>query len=120
MRIDKYLWCIRVYKSRSLATQAINSGKVLLGELVLKASKEVRTGETIEVKRHGYSQHFKVLALPKSRLGAKLVADYSQDVTPQNELDKKELLLLAKSVTRSKGLGRPTKKDRRDLDELTF
>ncbi len=118
MRIDKYLWCVRLFKTRSLASEHVRSERVLIDDAVVKASREVNAGDEIVVRRHGYEQHFTVLALPKSRLGAKLVADYLEENTPQEELDKKEFLQMARNMGRKKGLGRPTKKDRRDLDQL--
>lgn len=118
MRIDKYLWCVRLFKTRSLASEHVRKERVIMDETVVKASREVRAGDEIVVKRHGYEQHFIVLDLPKSRVGAKLVADYLEEKTPQEEVDKKEFLQMARNMGRKKGLGRPTKKDRRDLDKL--
>lgn len=84
----------------------------------VKASREVKPGDLFLLKRHGYEQLFQVKDLPKSRVGAKLVPDYLIDNTPQEELDKRDFLQMAKNMGRAKGLGRPTKKDRRDLDKL--
>lgn len=120
MRIDKYLWCVRLFKTRSLASQHVRAEKLLMDGLPAKPSREVSLGDTFIVKRHGYEQHFEVLAIPKARLGAKLVGDYLLDTTPKDEIDKKEFLQLSRNMSRKKGLGRPTKKDRRDLDKLDY
>lgn len=117
MRIDKYLWCVRLYKTRSQATQGVKKDRVLVGGEDIKPSRELRVGDEIEIKRHGYTQTYRVLDFPKSRVGAKLVADYMQDITPAEELEKKSVLELSQQQNRRKGLGRPTKRDRRDLDD---
>ena len=118
MRIDKFLWCVRIYKTRSLSGEQVRGGKVLIDHVPVKPSRDVKVGEEITIKRHGFDQVFSVLAMPKSRLGAKLVPEYVNNITPQEELDKEEFLKMARNVTRQKGLGRPTKKDRRDIDSL--
>lgn len=118
MRIDKFIWCVRLFKTRSLAGEAVRSGKVLIDELPVKPSREVAPGMVFTLKRHGFLQVFRVLELPKSRVGAKLVDGHIKDVTPTEELEKQEFLRLARNVTRQKGLGRPTKKDRRDIDDV--
>lgn len=120
MRIDKYLWCVRLFKTRSLASDHVSSEKVLMEDQPVKASREVKPGQTFVLKRHGYEEYYTILALPKARLGAKLVPSYLKDETPQSERDKKEFLQLAKSMSRERGTGRPTKKDRRDLDEMAI
>lgn len=117
MRIDKYLWCVRLFKTRSLSGEQVRSGRVLIDDLPVKPSRELKPGDTFQIKRHGFNQYFEVLALPKSRVGAKLVPDLLKNITPQEELDKEEFIRLAKIISRQKGTGRPTKKDRRDLDE---
>jgi ribosome-associated heat shock protein Hsp15 len=118
MRIDKYLWCVRLFKTRALATEQVRGERVIMDDHPVKASREVKPGNSIVLKRHGYEEHFEVLAIPKARLGAKLVPDYLNVLTPQSELDKKEFLAMAKNMSRERGTGRPTKKDRRDLDEF--
>jgi ribosome-associated heat shock protein Hsp15 len=118
MRIDKFLWCVRLFKTRSLATEELRLGKVLWNEQPAKASREVKPGDTVAVKKHGYTESWQVLALPRTRVGAPLVTNFILNATPQEELEKKAFLTLAKNMTRQKGLGRPTKRDRRDLDQL--
>ncbi len=118
MRIDKYIWCVRLIKSRSLAAEECKLNKVHIDGAAVKASREVKEGTKFTYKREGIEYQYQVKALPKSRVGAPLVADYVTDITPPVELEKKEFIQLAKSFQRKKGLGRPTKKDRRDLDGL--
>ncbi len=96
----------------------MRGGKVLIDELPVKPSREVSAGMTFTLKRHGFVEVFEVLELPKSRVGAKLVEAHIKDITPREELEKQEFLRLARNVTRQKGLGRPTKKDRRDIDDV--
>jgi len=119
MRIDKYLWCIRVFKTRNLATTAIKKGQVKITDNNVKPSKEVFGGELILVRKNQINYQIKVLDLPKSRVGAKLVDLYRKDVTPKDEFEKNELLKYAKDYYRKKGTGRPTKKDRRDIEGFT-
>jgi len=118
MRVDKFLWCVRLFKTRSLSGEQVRSNRVFMEESAVKPSRTVKQGDVVTIKRHGFDQVFEILALPKSRLSAKLVHEYIKDVTPQEELAKEEFLRLARNVTRQKGLGRPTKKDRRDIDGL--
>ena len=116
MRIDKYLWCIRIFKTRSLATTACKKGQVKLADKSIKPSKEVFGDELIIVRKNQINYQIKVLDLPESRVGAKIVDLYRKDVTPKEEFEKTDLLKYAKDYYRKKGAGRPTKKDRRDID----
>lgn len=116
MRIDKYLWCIRVFKTRSIATTACKKGQVKINNSSVKPSKEVFSNEIILVRKNQINYQIKVLDLPKSRVGAKLVDLYRKDITPKEEFEKTALLKFAKDYYRKKGTGRPTKKDRRDID----
>lgn len=117
MRIDKYLWTIRQFKTRSQATQAVKNGQVLIDEKPVKAAAELKGGEHIRVKHNPIWRAIEVIAFPKSRVGAKLVADYAKDITPESELEKLEMIKLSPGFDRPKGLGRPTKKERRTLDK---
>jgi ribosome-associated heat shock protein Hsp15 len=117
MRIDKYLWCIRVFKTRTIATAACKKGQVKMLDKSVKPSKEVFGDEQILVRKNQINYQIKVLDLPESRVGAKLVDLYRKDVTPKEEFAKNELLKFAKDYYRKKGEGRPTKKDRRDIDD---
>lgn len=119
MRIDKYLWCVRYYKTRNQATEACKKGQVRLNDSIAKPGKEIYIGDEIVVRKSQVNFHLKILDVPKSRLGAKLVDIYRQDTTPAEELETKNLLKLAKDHYRKKGLGRPTKKDRRDIEDFT-
>ena len=116
MRADKYLWSVRLFKTRALAAEALKTGRVSQGESVLKASKVFKARETFEIRHHGYRETFGVLDLPTSRVGAALVPNFLAVTTPSEELERKEFLLLAQKLTRPRGQGRPTKKDRRDID----
>ena len=116
MRIDKYLWCIRVFKTRTIATTACKKGQVKIDNNNVKPSKEVFGGELILVRKNQINYQIKVLDLPESRVGAKLVAIYRKDVTPKEEFEKNELLKYSKDYYRKNGAGRPTKKDRRDIE----
>ncbi len=111
---------MRLFKTRGLAAESVKGERVLMDDIAVKASREVKPGDHFTLKRHGFEQHFEVKDIPKSRVGAKLVPDYLIDKTPQEELDKRDFLQMAKNMGRAKGLGRPTKKDRRDLDEFNI
>lgn len=119
MRIDKYLWCIRAFKTRSIATNACKKGQVKIENNTIKPSKEVFGNELILVRKNQVNHQIKVLDLPESRVGAKLVDLYRKDVTPKEEFQKNELLKYSKDYYRKKGTGRPTKKDRRDIEGYT-
>lgn len=118
MRIDKYLWCVRYYKTRNNATEACRKGHIKINGNAIKPSKMVFPNEKIVVRKNQVNYELEVLDIPKSRLGAKLVDLYRKDITPVEEFEKLELLKYSKDYYRKKGLGRPTKKDRRNLDEL--
>mgnify|MGYP001970068309 FL=1 len=118
MRIDKFLWAVRKYKTRSLATDEIKKGAVKIGEEIVKPSREVKAGDEIEFRKEAIHYKIKVLDFPKSRVGAKLVEQYIVDITLQEELDKKEFIGMMRGLNRRKGMGRPTKKERRDLDDF--
>lgn len=119
MRIDKYLWCIRYYKTRSIATQACKKGAVRVNETIVKPSRDVYPGDNVTLRKNQVNYALKVMDLPKSRLGAKLVDQYRKDTTPKEAFQHQELLKYSKTYYRKKGVGRPTKKDRRALDEYT-
>ncbi|MGJ8743191.1 RNA-binding S4 domain-containing protein [Polaribacter sp.] len=117
MRIDKYLWCIRVFKTRSLATTACKKGQVKIDLKSVKPSRDIYGDEQIMVRKNQINYQLKVLDIPESRVGAKLVDLYRKDITPKEAFEKTELLKFAKDYYRKKGTGRPTKKDRRDIDD---
>ncbi len=116
MRIDKYLWCTRYYKTRSIATEACKKGHIKLNGANVKPSKDVFTGEKLGIRKDQINYEILVLDIPKSRVGAKLVDLYRKDITPEEAFQNQDLLKFSKDYYRKKGMGRPTKKDRRDID----
>lgn len=117
MRVDKFLWCVRYFKTRSIATDACKQGKVRVNGSVVKPSREVYPTDKLTVRKNQINYQVEVLDLPPSRVGAKLVNLYINDVTPKEEFAKLELLKFSQDYYRKKGTGRPTKKDRRELDD---
>jgi len=118
MRIDKYLWCIRVFKTRSIGTEQCKLGKVMVNNELIKPSREVKVGEVIKVRKGPIHFSFEVVSFPTSRVGAKLVSLYCKDVTEPAELERLERIKLQMTYDRPRGLGRPTKKERRLLDDF--
>lgn len=116
MRIDKFLWCTRYYKTRSIATDACKKGHVKLNGSNVKPSKEVYTGEKLTIRKNQINYEILVLDVPKNRVGAKLVDLYRKDITPKEAFENQDILKFSKDYYRKKGTGRPTKKDRRDID----
>ncbi|WP_295985894.1 RNA-binding S4 domain-containing protein [uncultured Algibacter sp.] len=119
MRIDKYLWCIRYYKTRTLATTACKKGHVRVNDDVVKPSRDVFPQDIIILRKDQINYRLKVNDIPESRVGAKLVDLYRTDTTPKEQFEAQELLKYSKDYYRKKGVGRPTKKDRRDIDDFT-
>ncbi len=119
MRIDKFLWCIRYYKTRNIATEACKKGHIKVNELVVKPSREVYPLDEIIVRKNQINYQLTVLDVPESRIGAKLVDIYRKDTTPSEAFKHNELLKFSKDYYRKKGTGRPTKKDRRDIDNYS-
>lgn len=117
MRIDKYLWCVRYYKTRSIATQACQKGHITVNGQQAKPSRDVFAGDKITVRRDQINYILQVLDIPANRVGPKLVDIYRKDETPAESFEHLELLKLSKEHYRAKGTGRPTKKDRRELDD---
>jgi len=117
MRIDKYLWTIRYFKTRSIATEACKKGHIKINGTSVKPSKDVYIGEKITIRKNQINYQVEVLDIPKNRMGAKLVDLYRKDSTPKEEFEAQELLKYSKDYYRKKGVGRPTKKDRRDIEE---
>lgn len=115
-RIDKWLWMVRLFKTRSIATEACNAGKVKINGDNVKPSKEVKSEEIYQVHIGSLNKTVQVTAAPKSRVGAPLVPQYYTDLTPQEEYDR--MKTLHTDEYRPHGLGRPTKRDRRQLDYL--
>mgnify|MGYP003456363995 FL=1 len=118
IRLDKYLWAVRIFKTRSDAADAIRHNRVLVNDAYAKPSREVKVGDRITVKRERVTYSYKVLDLVSSRQPAKNVPSYCLNCTPQEELDKLNVPHETIFVFRERGMGRPTKKDRRDIDSL--
>ena len=117
MRIDQYLWCLRYYKSRNQASLACKQGHVRFGDQIVKPSREVLIGDTVKVRKNQVWHTLVVMDIPKSRLGAKLVDIYRHNTTPKEAFENSDLQSLSKGPMREKGTGRPTKKDRREMDD---
>ena len=117
MRVDKYLWCIRYFKTRSIATKACKDGKIRVNENIIKPSRDIYPMDKITVRKNQINYELVVLDTPDNRIGAKLVDIYRKDTTPKEALQKLDLLKYSKDYYRKKGAGRPTKKDRRDIDD---
>ena len=117
MRIDKYLWCVRYYKTRNMATTACKKGHVRVNNDVVKPGRNIYPMDKIGVRINQINYQLVVQDIPKSRVGAKLVDIYRTDTTPKSEFESQELLKYSKGYYREKGEGRPTKKDRREIDD---
>lgn len=118
VRIDKWLWAVRIFKTRTIASDAIKMGRVTIGGQKVKASRNVKVGEIIDVKKPPIIYSFKVLALSENRMGAKMVPAFMENVTAKEQLDLLQMNRISGFIDRAKGLGRPTKKDRRDIDDF--
>jgi len=117
-RIDKYLFAVRLYKTRSLASEECRKGKVTIGGMNVKPSRELKVGETIQLRRPPITRSYKILALTESRMAAKMVPEYLLETTPASELEILEVQKNMSVYSRERGTGRPTKKERRDLDDF--
>jgi ribosome-associated heat shock protein Hsp15 len=118
VRIDKWLWAVRFFKTRSSATEACKKGRVMIGDIPVKPSRMIKAGDMIKIRKPPVTYTYKVLQLSEKRMGAKLVNDFVLDMTPEEEL---KILEIQKNMTwlkRDPGTGRPTKKERRDLDNF--
>lgn len=117
-RLDKWLWSVRVFKTRAEATSACRAGKVMIGDLEAKPGRDVHAGETITVRVGMITRTLKVLAHPRSRVSAKQLPEFLQDLTPAAEYERAKQASLEHMLARERGKGRPTKKDRRDMGRL--
>ena len=118
VRLDKWLWVVRVFKTRSDAADAIRSNRVLVNDAYAKPSREVKVGDVVSVKKMPVVYQYRVVELVSSRQPAKNVPMYATDITPQSELDKLNVPRETIFIVRDRGTGRPTKKERRELDSL--
>ena len=116
MRIDKFLWSVRFYKTRNIAAEEIKKNRVSIGENPVKSSKEVKEGDIIKIRKNQIDYKIKVLQIPKSRIGAKLVALHVTDMTDKEQYEILKIRRLEQNYYRIKGEGRPTKKDRREIE----
>jgi ribosome-associated heat shock protein Hsp15 len=119
VRIDKWLWAVRLFKTRSIAIEACKKGRITIKGVTVKPSRMIKVGDVIEVRRPPVTYSFEALNLTENRMGAKLVPDFVKDVTPASQLEILEMSKVSGFVDRARGTGRPTKKDRRDLEQFT-
>jgi ribosome-associated heat shock protein Hsp15 len=117
-RIDKWLWAVRLFKTRSLASEACKKGRIRINDQECKASRTVNVGDQVEVKDPPVTYRYKVLDLADKRMGAKLVPNFMEDITPEDQKEILEMQILDRKYNRQRGLGRPTKKERRDIDKF--
>ena len=117
MRVDQYLWCLRYFKSRSKASEACKKGRVRIEDKTVKPSRDIFGGDKIKVRKNQIWYELTVLDTPKSRVGAKLVNLYRENRTPKDAFENVEMQANTKVLERDQGTGRPTKKDRREIDE---
>lgn len=118
MRVDKFLWCVRYFKTRSIATTACKKGQVKVNGDVIKPSRDVYISDKIMIRKNQINYELIVNDIPASRIGAKLVDIYRTDITPKEAFETQDQLKYAKDYYRKKGTGRPTKKDRRDIEDF--
>ena len=117
-RIDKWLWAVRVFKTRTIAADACKKGRVMMGGVQVKPSRVVRPGDVVDVKKPPITYSFKVLQAIENRVGAKLVPEVMENVTSADQYELLEMNRISGFVNRQRGTGRPTKKERRALDEF--
>jgi ribosome-associated heat shock protein Hsp15 len=116
IRIDKFLWAVRLYKTRTLAADACRQGRVRCENISVKPSREVKIGEPYTINIEHFTRTIKVKNLLNGRIAAKLVSDFIEDITPQADYETQKLISILAFEKRDRGIGRPTKKDRRDID----
>ena len=117
-RVDKWLWAMRVFKTRTIATDACKKGRVTMNGVAEKPSRSIKVGDVIDVKKPPITYSFRVKALTGNRLGAKLVPDYLENITSPEQYELLEMTRISGFVDRRKGLGRPTKRDSRELSKF--
>lgn len=119
VRIDKWMWATRIFKTRTIAVEACKKGRISIQNTPVKASRNIKLGDIIQVRKPPITYSFQVVGLTDRRVGAKLVPEYLKDVTPKEQLDLLEASHLSGFIDRAKGTGRPTKRDRREMDRFT-
>lgn len=117
-RLDRWLWAVRLFKTRALAADACRAGSVSIGEIAAKPAREVHAGERVTVRQGLVTRTLQVVGVPRSRVGAKLVREFCEDLTPASEYEKAAEQRVQHFLAREKGTGRPTKRDRRAIDRL--
>ena len=117
-RIDKWLWAVRIYKTRSIAAEACKKGHVSIGDRTAKPAHNIRVGDIVNVKKAPITYSFRVLKCAENRVGAKLVPELMENITSQEQYEILEMSRISGFVDRARGTGRPTKKERRDLDQF--
>ncbi len=117
-RVDKWLWAMRVFKTRTISTEACKKGRVTIGGVAVKPSRAIKPGDVIEVRKPPITYSFRVKAVTGNRLGAKLVPEYLENITPASQYELLEMTKISGFIDRRKGLGRPTKKDSRNLERF--
>ncbi|MDD3630030.1 MAG: RNA-binding S4 domain-containing protein [Bacteroidales bacterium] len=118
MRLDKFLWSVRLFKTRSIATDECKKSRVKVNGLIAKPSKEINNSDIIEIKYHFYTKTIRIINIPTQRVSAKLVNDFILDITPVDEYAKLDMMRENTQSYKPKWKGRPTKKDRRNIDEF--
>ncbi len=118
MRIDKFLWCVRFYKTRSISADEIKKNRVSVGTQAVKSSREIRPGDLVKIRKNQIDYQIKVVDIPKSRVGPKLVPLYIEDKTDKEQYEMLKQRKLTQDYYRIKGEGRPTKRDRRVMDDF--
>ncbi|MDR2764816.1 MAG: RNA-binding S4 domain-containing protein [Tannerella sp.] len=119
VRIDKWMWATRIFKTRTIAAEACKKNRVSIGGVSVKPSRMIKAGDVLQIRKPPVTYSFKVLALTESRMGAKQVPQYLENVTPAEQYELLEINKISGFVDRARGLGRPTKKERRDLEQFT-
>ena len=119
VRIDKWMWATRIFKTRTIATEACKKNRVSIGGVAVKPSRMVKAGDEIAIRKPPVTYTFRVLDVTENRMGAKLVPQFLENITPPEQYEILELSKISGFVNRAKGLGRPTKKERRELDDFT-
>jgi len=118
VRIDKWMWAVRIFKTRTIALEACKKNRVMVNDIAAKPSRMIKVGDTVQVRKPPITYSFKVLDLTENRIGAKLVPNYLENITPPEQYEILELQKISGFVDRARGTGRPTKKERRELDEF--
>ena len=120
VRIDKWMWAMRIFKTRTIALEACKKNRVTVNDIPAKPSRMIKIGDIIRVRKPPVTYSFKVLDIPTNRVGAKLVPQYLENITPPEQYEILELQKIGGFIDRARGTGRPTKKERRELDDFNF